>query len=115
MQTPTSPTFLSYALKLSLTLGKKAKPQNNPAMPPPICPKLSDCEFPTPVIRFIIIIRITMNNKIHLVCSSCWPLNAFQLTKIIESKPVKMPKSEVDAPIELSLDQNEENKFPPIL
>lgn len=51
----------------------------------------------------------------NLVCSSYWPLKAFQLTKIMERRPAKMPKSDVDAPIELSFFQNEENRFPPIL
>lgn len=110
------PHFRSLALRSSFTLGKKAKPQTNPAIPPPQCPSVSEFDFaPAPAKRFMMIIRMTINNKMHLVCSSCCPLKAFQLTNIIERRPVKIPKSDVEAPTELALFQNDEKRFPPML
>jgi len=51
----------------------------------------------------------------HLTYSSYCPLNSYQLTQIIAKSPNNIPKSEVEAPIDVLFGSvTELNRFPPI-
>ena len=96
------------------TLGRKARPQSNPAIPPPRWPIPSVCALPAMRLKMIMMITIAMS--MHLTYSNYCPLNSYQLTQIIAKSPNKIPKSEVEAPMEgLDGSVTELNRFPPIL
>ena len=100
------------------TLGKKAIPHSKPVMLPPPWPATStELGILTVIAKLRKIMITMMATCMHLICWRAWLLSkALQFTKIIANKPVNIPKSAVDAPIDLpSGTHRAENRFPPML
>ena len=110
---PTWPIIYSFLVNGLITLGSTANPQKKPAIAPPAWPKVSDVAPAAMMLKMIIM--ITMNISMHLTCSNCCPLNSNQFTRSIPNNPNKIPKSAVEAPIEVDGSITELKRFPPIL